>query len=367
MFSLIFGIGALLAVTLVSWLQHPRWKNMALILLSVFACLAIAEIVCLLSNRTEEYFTGEFMTSYYRDDVDLGYGPNPGTFSVQKHQGDQLIYSQQYTITPQRFRETPLKGLAESCNVVFLGDSFTFGEGVSDHETMPYFFAKEGNGKFNVYNLGFHGYGPHQMLRMLETGRLKTIVEGSVHLVIYQGVQEHVDRVAGNTLWDHSGPRYTLMPNGSVSYQGSFHGKLYKFFYNLVQYSALYNFIQQHILQLHVLDSKNIPLYLGVVEQSRRAIELNLHAPFYVLFWDKGSGEILTDQIVKKFEDNRFRLMKISQIIPDMQENRESYILTPQDPHPNATAHHLIGKYLAEAFKDSPCDSLTFNQANSTR
>jgi hypothetical protein len=251
--------------------------------------------------------------------------------------------------------------------VVFFGDSFTFGEGVSDHDTMPYFFAKEGDGKFNVYNLGFHGYGPHQMLRALETERLKTIVDDPVHLVIYQGIQSHVDRVAGNTWWDHYGPRYTLTPDGSVRYQGPFHGKWYKFFYNLVHHSALYVFIQERVIQMHAFDSRNIPLYIGVLEQSRRAVERNLHAPFYVLFWDKGSGDILADQIVKKFEDNRFLLINISEIIPDIQVNQELYTLSPYDPHPNATTYHLIGKYLAEAFKDSPCDSLKFNQANSTR
>ena len=47
-FSLIFGLVALIAGILVTWVQPPRWKNVALILLSVFACLAIVEILCLL-------------------------------------------------------------------------------------------------------------------------------------------------------------------------------------------------------------------------------------------------------------------------------------------------------------------------------
>jgi hypothetical protein len=365
-FSLIFGLGALVSGTLVAWIQQPRWKNVALILLSVFGCLAIAEILCLLNDRTEGFYTGDFTKSYFRDDAELGYGPNSGKFTVEKHQGDQLIYSQTYTITPQKIRETPLTGTAGRCNVVFFGCSFTFGEGVSDHETMPYFFAKEGNGKFNVYNLGFHGYGPHQMLRTLEAGRLETIVDGPVHVVIYQGLQAHVDRVAGNTSWDHYGPRYTLMPDDSVRYQGPFHGKWYRLLHNLVRHSALYVFIEKQVIQLREFDSKNIPLYLGVIEQSRRAIERNLHAPFYVLYWDKGSYDSLTDQIVNKFEDKRFRLIRISEIIPDIQANNRLYGLSLYDPHPNATANYLIGKSLAEAFKDFPCDSLTLNRGKST-
>jgi hypothetical protein len=367
-FSLIFGLGTLVSGILITWVQQPRWKNWTLILMSVFACLAIGEILCLLFNRSEDSYSGEYTTSYFRSDVEnaefmeLGYEPNPGRFSVQKYQGDQLVYNQIYTITPQRIRETPLAHQAEGCNVVFFGGSFTFGEGVSDHETMAYFFAKEGGGKFNVYNLGFHGYGPHQMLRALETERLKSIVGGPVHLVIYQGFQSHVDRVAGNTFWDHYGPRYTLMPDGSVQYQGPFHGKSYRFFHDLVRKSALYVFIQERLIQLHSFDSENIPLYLGVLKQSRRMVEHNLHAPFYVLFWDKGAGNILTDEIVKKMEDNQFGLIKVSQIIPEIQANQNLYTLSPYDTHPNPLAYHLIGSYLKEAFTNSPCDFLTFNQ-----
>ena len=63
------------------------------------------------------------------------------------------------------------------------------------------------------------------------------------------------------------------------------------------------------------------------------------------------------NQIVGKLEDNRFRFINISQIIPDIQVNHELYTLSPYDPHPNATAYHLIGKYLAETFNNSPCES----------
>lgn len=46
-------------------------------------------------------------------------------------------------------------------NVLFLGDSFCFGEGVDDNETIPAFF-QENFQKVQAINLGVHGYGIDQ-------------------------------------------------------------------------------------------------------------------------------------------------------------------------------------------------------------
>jgi hypothetical protein len=56
--------------------------------------------------------------------------------------------------------------------VIFIGDSFTFGEEVSDKETYPYYFGKL-LPNIEVINLGVHGYGHDQMLISLrEQGQL---------------------------------------------------------------------------------------------------------------------------------------------------------------------------------------------------
>lgn len=51
--------------------------------------------------------------------------------------------------------------------IVFIGDSFTFGECVNDHQTIP-FYLDEFLQQYDVINLGVHGYGNDQQLLKLK-------------------------------------------------------------------------------------------------------------------------------------------------------------------------------------------------------
>ncbi len=73
-----------------------------------------------------------------------------------------------------------------------------------------------------IVNAGFHGYGPHQMLRSLETGRLDPILGDGVEHVFYQGMAGHVPRAAGRVTWDLAGPLYEVGPEGGVDFVGPF-------------------------------------------------------------------------------------------------------------------------------------------------
>jgi hypothetical protein len=54
----------------------------------------------------------------------------------------------------------------EKIRIVILGDSFTFGDEVSDHETYSY-YLQEMIPQAEIINLGVHGYGHDQMLILL--------------------------------------------------------------------------------------------------------------------------------------------------------------------------------------------------------
>jgi hypothetical protein len=80
-----------------------------------------------------------------------------------------LIYDVTYTIDADGLRIAA--GLDENPHdnrcMLFFGCSFTFGEGVDDHEAMPYVAGTLAN--LRAYNFGFPGYGPHQMPRPSST------------------------------------------------------------------------------------------------------------------------------------------------------------------------------------------------------
>ncbi len=57
--------------------------------------------------------------------------------------------------------------------ILFIGDSFTWGEDVQDSETFPALLQNKLGNDFEVVNLGVHGYGLGQSLLRLETEGVK--------------------------------------------------------------------------------------------------------------------------------------------------------------------------------------------------
>lgn len=60
----------------------------------------------------------------------------------------------------------------DTLRILFLGDSFAFGEGVSDHETIAY-QLEDRFANLEIINLGVHGYGHDQMLLYLQEEGVK--------------------------------------------------------------------------------------------------------------------------------------------------------------------------------------------------
>ncbi len=72
------------------------------------------------------------------------------------------------TIGPLGHRITPTATSVEGAvRVMFVGDSLTFGAGVSDEETFA-FLLGEADGRYQVTNLAVEGYGPGQSLLRME-------------------------------------------------------------------------------------------------------------------------------------------------------------------------------------------------------
>ncbi len=72
----------------------------------------------------------------------------------------------------------------DKIRILVIGDSFTFGEEVSDNETYPY-YLQELIPNSEVLNLGMHGYGHDQMLIFLKEEGLKynpdIVILGFIH------------------------------------------------------------------------------------------------------------------------------------------------------------------------------------------
>jgi hypothetical protein len=163
---------------------------------------------------------------YYQAHPELGWAPKPGIRTrAWKRVGGEPIYDVQYSIDALGRRVTPGAAAGpRSTFLLFFGGSATFGEGVQDSETFPYSVA-ERVPQVRVYNYGFHGYGPQQLLARLETQDLRAQVAEPDGTLVYLFIDAHVNRAIGSmvvyTGWADTAPFYRPGRDGALVRQGT--------------------------------------------------------------------------------------------------------------------------------------------------
>ncbi len=107
--------------------------------------------------------------SVYQDDNLLGWRLIPGehtflpiTSQARETQALVLQDGSRATYAPHHSRRLPPQG-----NILFVGDSFTFGDGLNDHETYPW-LVQENLPEYSVHNFGVPGYGTCQIYKSLK-------------------------------------------------------------------------------------------------------------------------------------------------------------------------------------------------------
>lgn len=335
-----FALGAFWAGAAVIWLRRPWLRDSALALLSIFICLAASEGFFFAIGQPHLRRTSR--PKLIRTDPQLGYAPvADARVKVKESHDGKVVYDVIYTIGADDLRVIPGNNQAAACKVAFFGCSFAFGEGLNDDQTMQYYFVHADDGRYEGFNFAFGGYGPHQMLREIETGRMASIVKRP-NLVIYEAIPDHVRRLAGYDEWDRYGPRY--VPDGdSVRYAGPFHLHADKWAH-LTRRCWTWRFIEAHLRWRR--SPADVALFIAVVSRVRDLVEQRYGARFVVVLWDNSGG---SRELIQEMTRKKITVYRVTEIIPDLKTDRAKYVISPFDMHPNATANRLIGEYLARA------------------
>lgn len=243
--------------------------------------LLAGEVTCCLINRAnakghEDITTGTITSGYFANDPVLGFRPNPGgVYTASKHIGGQPIYDTAYTIDDAGRRVVPGSAGSDADTIVlFFGCSNTFGEGVQNDQTLPAYFAKL-KPDAAVYNYGFSGYGPQQMLAAIESGRLDNLVRGKHIVAVFLFIDAHVARTVGSmgvvTNWGIDMPCYELDRNDHVVHQGSFRQArpIRNWLYALLSKSQLVSYFQ---MDLPRRTDADYHLCARVIEESARTL-----------------------------------------------------------------------------------------------
>jgi len=366
--SLAWVIACVVAMRIVaSTAMRVLWLNLGVIAATLGALEAWASISATRPSASTTTYTPE---AYHQPDDILGRTYTPSRVTrVRKWYGTTLLYDVTYTIGPDGLRVSPPgRGGPPTACVIFFGDSFTFGEGLNDTETLPYRVGAIGGGRFVVYNFGFHGYGPHQMLSALEHGRVASILKCRPTHVIYSAIRDHVARVVALNTWGGHDPRYRLEPGGSVRYDGHFDGdkppvrsRLGARVHKQLGKSALYLWITSRRRRV---TEQDLELFVGIVAQARRIVESSYPGcVFEILLWNGEPDEATEARGLngRRPSDIEWALRRVGfapriveNILPSYQVDSASYILSPFDAHPSARANDLLARDVVRSIIEAP-------------
>jgi hypothetical protein len=304
----------------------------------------------------------------------LGYAPlKEQRFTEATRFKGSLLYDIAYTIDKQGLRLSSPTGSQTNPQtpcILFFGDSFTFGEGVRDEESLPYRVTIKSHQAYRAYNFGFLGYGPHQMLAQLQHELVKDAIDCTPRYAIYEALPSHVSRAAGLEAWDQAGPKYKLGKDRTIIPGGHFndevqpgvlaalrrwHPHLPYSIRHALEKSALYRAL---LYMRRDTNDADVDLFRGIVELSRQRLEATYPGiEFHVLLWDfSHQTDPMEIKIIEALKAAGIHLHLVSTIIPDYSRHRERYILHPADGHPNPLTHDLLAEYILTTiarFEDS--------------
>src|SRR5262249_3196162 len=150
-----------------------RLGNACISLIVVGLCLSLLDPFAMLTRAQQmQRFEGSWSYKYhYAGDPDLGFGlPVDVVGESRKGIGDHVVYDVVYSTDANGNRVTARSSDPAADNVLFMGDSFTFGMGLNDDQAVPQLFSQFTSKRYNVINFGVPTYGLHQVVRSLELG-----------------------------------------------------------------------------------------------------------------------------------------------------------------------------------------------------
>lgn len=326
--------------------------------------------VYIANSAASNAIEGTYYTNYCVPDETLGYAAAKNRrVTAKKIFKKAVAYDVAYTTNPYGLRISPRDAHPPESysddhfkNVVFFGCSFTLGEGVKDDETFPYLVEEKSHGKYRTYNFGFHGYGPHQMLRVLESDLLRQVIQNDKQsIAVYLALPAQIDRSSGNypySTWDIDGPMYRLNSSGEAEYAGTFRKKYQGEFWKKdkrILNQLMRSYIFKEILWRRVFGWKrsrgDTELFVQIIKKSQEIFQTKYRGRFYVVLWAEHQDEDY-DSLLSMLNKNGLKVITTDEIFGTSGKMMEKYKID-NDPHPNALAHERLASYILEYLQNT--------------
>lgn len=357
--SVALGIGAALAVCATILFRTPALRSAGLIAASVLLALTGFEIAFGLidpggDNRgVVKVSTPPHWTSV---DATVGYRPDPGTvINVSATFGGEPIFRTTYTIEPSGARATPGSS-PDGPTYLFVGDSFIFGEGLADNETLPSQFIQGLGSPAHVVNLGVLGYGPNHLVRALETGLYDRYVVGKVTAVVTWIIPDQLTRVTGDGGWLTLSPRYVLDAAGRPEHTGSFLAHRLTNPLAGASYLARSRSAWVERTMAASLFRERTALYVALLARLKDLVRQRYDAPLVIIYhWPDVDKRFELDLMhlpaFNAIRDLGMPMVSVRAILGPTQNWPNFFI--PRDGHPNARLDRELARSLRDVLAQS--------------
>ncbi|OQB36526.1 MAG: hypothetical protein BWY09_01904 [Candidatus Hydrogenedentes bacterium ADurb.Bin179] len=342
--------------------KHSLLSNLLALLFGLFVGLLlflVADITLgILKNRQARVVIRDqdfYKVGIVRDD-DLGYRILPDmTIPVTKTEDGEQIYSVVYNTDQAGRRVVPDSAKAGEADkfLAFFGCSFTFGEGVSDEETLPNQVARLMPG-YRVYNYGAPGYGPQQMLAMAESGFVRDTIPEPKGIVVYTIFFGHLNRASGrmnSALMQGRHFPYYRVEKDTLVRVGSF-DTARPGLHRMMSFINRSGIVRYFNLNFPPLRNKDYELTAKIILEAKHLFSQQFEEiDFYVLMYP--AIPQLNHSLDPVFE--YFRGQDITVLdYHELPYSREEYALHPQyDMHPTPLLHKIMANLPAEAIENN--------------
>jgi hypothetical protein len=350
------ALAALLGLAGVALFRGNRWRTSALVVAALALSLAVLDAFAGLLSPTPINY-GLVRTTVPRwwppPDPILGFRPKPNSEALNTATfGPEIVYRRTYHFDADAARVTPL-GPAGADTYLFLGDSFVFGQGLPDDETLAAQFAKANGLKVRAINLGVPGNAPNHLVRAFEAGLLDRYAAQSVKAVVTWIIPAQLARVTGDGSWLGSSPRYVL-ENGVLRHTGSFNE--YRLLHPIAGAKYLLGelFAFVDAIGMKQRQDEQVELFVAMMARLQEFSRDKFGAPFVVIYsWpdetsQAGHGESEFAQPMLVGVLDRLRKLGIPLISVDRVTGQYdvSRLLFPHDGHPKAFTTEIIAAEL---------------------
>lgn len=341
-FSLIFlSAAAAMVIIFGAVKKAPEFFILAT---TTFICLAIVEFALATLKPAAGIYdvkNNHGKRSYFTKS-DLGYQPFPGVFTARKKaSAENIIYDAKYSIGADGFRNTPNNPEKWEARINLFGGSFTFGEGLNDDETLSYYLAEELPGIY-VKNYGFHGYGPHHAIAILQSGR---DTSGAVNVLLT--FLEHALRSGCVPNYSDGTPRYLLIDGERPIRKGVCKKTALEMALN---YSNIYNMVWPILFRSRIAENKR--LYEALLVEFIRISRARGQVPVIGFVDEVPPTRVANKTLLDKIRATNFNVLDLTLLDNDGMLEAKFY-LHELDRHPSAVANLNRAKILSQWIRDN--------------